>query len=154
MVFYYSMKVKDILLPGLKTISIDATMAEAEKILKEANIRHLPVSNGKAIVGMITAKDVSRASTMTIDEKRTSHIQNFKLVSDYMSSPVLRKNINDDLEELVKDMIRSKISCFVIDDETGKSIGIVTTEDLLLLLVEKLQSSPVQHWMTKLFGRS
>lgn len=133
------MKIKDILVPGLITIAQDSSMADAEKLLKEKKIRHLPVSNGRTIVGIISEKDIDRAKTLiTTAEKPETVIQGYKKVSDYMSSPVLKMNVNDTVERLTREMIRLKISSFIIDDESGTSIGIITTEDLLLLLLDKI----------------
>lgn len=133
------MKIKDILVPGLKTISVDAGMAEAEKVMKEANIRHLPVSDGNRIVGIISDRDIQRSQTLvkTPDETRTT-IQGFKKVADYMSSPVRTMNVNDSVEKLTREMIDMKISSFIIEDNDKKPLGIVTTYDLLLLLMDQL----------------
>lgn len=149
------MKIKDILVPRLTTISPEATMADADKMLKSGNIRHLPVSDGIAVIGMITDTDVSRAMTVIRTENKTqTHIQNFKLVKEYMSSPVHKKKIDEPLEDLIRDMIRMKISSFVIYDDRGNDIGIITTEDLLILLLDKVQKRFPGHFFSQLFSRT
>lgn len=136
------MKIKDIIMPGLITISQEATMAEAEKLLSEKRIRHLPVSNGSTIIGIISDKDIHRARTVIkVEDKTETVIQGYKKVSDYMSSPVLKLKLSDSVEHLTREMIRLKISSFIIDDDSGKSVGIITTEDLLFLLLEKVDTA-------------
>lgn len=146
------MQIKDILIPGLKTISPDATMVEAEKIFKEARIRHLPVSNGNEIIGIISDRDLQRArSVVSLVDKGQTYIQGHKKVSDYMSSPVLKMKGSDSVEELTREMIRLKVSSMIIENENGFPVGIITTEDLLLLLLEKLNSSHPAKVLKKLF---
>lgn len=134
------MKIKDILLPGLKTIPLEATMVEAEKMMKESGFRHLAVTNGSKVVGMLSNRDIQRAtSVMTASSKYTEpHIYKHLKVNDYMSSPIIKMNVNDPLQELVREMIERKISSVVIKDEHENDVGIITTEDLLILLKDTL----------------
>lgn len=136
------MKIGDILVRGLKTIPHKASMADAEKMLKEHNIRHLPVSNGKDIVGIISDRDIERASTLIKSEDKTEkHIQEYKKVTDYMTAPVLKMKTSDTVEALTREMVRHKVSSYIIVDENFHPVGIMTTEDLLLLLLEKLEKA-------------
>lgn len=137
-----NVQIKDILIPGLKTISLEATMDEADRILKENNIRHLPVSNGSKLVGILSDRDVQRAMTMIIssEDRPQYHIQKHKRVSEYMSTPVHKMKSSEAVDRLVRDMVNRKVSCFIIEDESSRDIGIITTEDLLILLLDLLES--------------
>lgn len=136
------MLIKDILIPGLKTISVEATMLDADNILKENNFRHLPVSDGQKLVGILSDRDIQRAMTVFLspDNKPQGHIQKHKKVSEYMSSPVYKLQNNQSVEYLVREMVNRKVSCFIIEDEAGRDIGIITTEDLMILLLDLLES--------------
>ena len=142
------MIIKDILLPGLKTIPLDATLVEAKKIMGELNIRHLPVADGKRVVGLLSDRDIQRGSTPSPGSG--DHIPPYRRVSEFMASPVFRMKTTDRVEELVKEMIRQKISSTLIEDESGKDVGIITTQDLLLLLLDKL--GPTSHLFEKFKG--
>lgn len=146
------MKIKDILVPGLKTIMVDAGMADAEKIMREANIRHLPVTDGTRIVGIISDRDIQRSQTLvkTSDVTKTT-IQGFKKVADYMSSPARTMNVNDSIEKLTREMIDMKISSFIIEDDNRRPLGIITTYDLLLLLMDQLTKPRPTDIVRKLF---
>ncbi len=51
--------VRDIMTMGpLVTIDLDASTAEAARLMREHNIRRLPVMKGGALVGIITSKDL------------------------------------------------------------------------------------------------
>lgn len=135
------MIIKDILIPGLKTISIEATMQEADQILKEKNFRHLPVVEGGRIVGILSDRDVQRAMTVIIspENKPQALIQKHKKVSEYMSSPVHKMNESESVETLVREMVNRKVSCYIIEGG-GQDVGIMTTEDLLILLLDLIES--------------
>lgn len=136
------MLIKDILIPGLKTISIDSTMLEAEKILKEHNFRHLPVSENGKLVGILSDRDIQRAMTVIIspENKPQLHIQKHKKVSEYMSSPVYKMKETEKVARLVREMVNRKVSCCIIENENEQDVGIMTTEDLLILLLDLLES--------------
>lgn len=135
------MIIKDILIPGLKTISIDSTMVEADKILKENNFRHLPVVENGKLVGILSDRDVQRAMTvmMSGDQKQETHIQKHKKVAEYMSTPVHKMKETESVSKLVREMVNRKVSCYIIEGETGRDVGIMTTEDLLILLLDLLK---------------
>lgn len=147
------MLIKDILIPGLKTISVDALMVDAEKILREKKIRHLPVSDGKKLVGILSDRDIQRAMTVIItsDNKTQGLIQGHKKVSEYMSSPVHKMKVTDPIEQMVREMINRKVSSFIIEDELSNDIGIITSEDLLILLLDFLQKKEKKNFFKKIF---
>lgn len=146
------MKVKDILVRGLKTISSDSSMIEAEKMLTEGRIRHLPVIEGKEIIGIISDRDINRARTVVRSQDKTEmHIQSYKKVSDYMTTPVLKLNESVTVEHLTREMIRLKISSFIIEDDSARPVGIITTEDLLLVLLDKLNAPHPLKVLKKFF---
>jgi acetoin utilization protein AcuB len=133
------MIIKDILLPGLATISLHATMLEAKKLMNQKGFRHLPVSDGVKLVGMISDRDVKLAEVAdTIGNGEEGHLNAYKLVSDYMSSPVLKARITDRLESVIREMLNVKVSSVVIEDLDGKDFGIITTEDLLIVFLDML----------------
>jgi len=60
---------------NLITITKDARMTAAKKILQEKNIRHLPVVDGKKLIGLVTNMDIRKAeaSPATSLEVRELH---------------------------------------------------------------------------------
>jgi len=51
-------KVKDVMEQNLVTTSPDEDIFEALRIMRDYNIRHLPVMNKKEFVGLVTMKDI------------------------------------------------------------------------------------------------
>ncbi|MFP5386714.1 MAG: HPP family protein [Bacteriovoracia bacterium] len=130
------MIVRNILVRGLKTIPHEATMLEAEGILKEFRIRHLPVMEKGKIVGIISDRDVLEATSVLSNQEKM--IYKHRKVSEFMSTPVIMMNINEDVEKVAFEMINQGVSSIVIQDENQNPVGILTTSDLLAVLIDLL----------------
>lgn len=112
---------------NLTCIAEEAQVFEAKQLMKNNWIRHLPVTdlNGEYVVGMISDRDLLRAKN---EEQK---------IKDLMSSPVKTYDIETPVKTIVHSMIESKVSAFLITKKE-EIIGIVTTEDMLLLLSQTL----------------
>jgi acetoin utilization protein AcuB len=134
--------IQDILVPGLTTISHNASMLEAQKLMEEKKFRHLPVSDGDTLVGILSDRDIYFAAVQSANgDQEIGHIHPHKLVHDFMSSPVLKAKSTDAIERVVRDMLDERVSCFVIEDQDGKDIGIITVEDVLIAFLDVLSKS-------------
>ena len=136
------MLVKELLLPGLRTIPPEATILEASRLMTEFQIRHLPVSDGKKIIGMLSDRDVLLATNKfpVSGPRGDVYINERRKVSEYMSSPVFKMSETAHLHELVRELLERKLSSVVIEDDNQNDIGIITTEDLLHFLFVSLSS--------------
>lgn len=82
-------KVRDIMTPRIKTIHALAPIEKAAEVMKEQNIKKLPVILNNEIVGIVTETDLSRtvyASAIAIDEITKLY---------YESKDTLEKMIDD-----------------------------------------------------------
>ena len=52
------LKVKDIMTVGMITISPNADISEAVKLMNRENVRRLPVLDNKKLVGLLTVSDI------------------------------------------------------------------------------------------------
>ena len=111
----------------LTCINQDTTVAESKKIMKNNWIRHLPVADtsGEYVIGMVSDRDLLRA---TSEEQKAAEL---------MSSPVKTYDIETPVKTIVHAMIEAKMSAFLITKKDD-IVGIVTTEDMLLLLSQVL----------------
>lgn len=53
-------KIKDVMVKNLITVTPDEDIFEALRIMRDENIRHLPVMSGDRMVGLVTMKDILR----------------------------------------------------------------------------------------------
>jgi CBS domain-containing protein len=56
-----SMPVDDIMTPSVITVGIDATVDECMRLCTDSRLRHLPVLDGTAVVGVISIGDLVKA---------------------------------------------------------------------------------------------
>ena len=119
---------KDIMTSRVFTITADRPVVEASRIMKEKNIRHLPVTNfmGK-VIGILSDRDLQRAVNVLDSGK----------VEDFMSWPVYVVSETTSVKRIAEEMIAQKVSAFLVEDLNGHLKGIITTDDLLRLLIDK-----------------
>jgi acetoin utilization protein AcuB len=120
------MFVRDIMTTAVITVAPDATLAEVCEIMHSRNIRHLPVMDGKRLVGVITDRDVHGVtSNLCLAPSKPEG-----LVRDFMAHPPKTAHPMDSVEEAARTMRSLKIGCLpVLDDHT--LVGIITGIDLL-----------------------
>ena len=117
-------------------ISVPESMKveEALMVMKNHHFRHLTVTNEQnQITGLVSDRDLFKSLNS----------------EDIMLSQIMTKNIRQfdidtDIREIVKEMLRLKISAFLITSK-GRGVGIVTSEDLLHLLSQLLASHADQQ---------
>lgn len=127
---------KDHITRQLVTIDKNETAEEAYKLMTSNWVRHLPVADkeNNYIVGMLSDRDLLRAPT------------NKKPVYELMTSPVRTFDIHTSVKKVVQTMIEDKISAFLIT-KNDDVVGIVTTEDMLLLLAQFLTEEESSRWI-------
>jgi acetoin utilization protein AcuB len=62
------MKVKDRMTVDVKTVGPDTSITEAFRIMKENNIRRLPVIKDQELIGIVTLSDLNQASPSAVKE--------------------------------------------------------------------------------------
>jgi acetoin utilization protein AcuB len=123
---------------NITTITKDERMTTAKKILKEKNIRHLPVVEGKKLIGLVTNMDIrkSEASSATSLEIRELHYLLDKItVGEIMTRNVITISPDISIEEATTLLHDNKIGCLpVIED--GNLVGLLTEGDVMEVLIE------------------
>jgi len=139
---------KKIMSTELTIIRLHDPIKKAFEVMQEAGIRHLPVieATGK-LVGMISDRDIRRAMTpkpgSEISTWETSSVEfnPAHKVSDFMSWPTRVISEATPLTEVIRKMLDEKLSSLLVTARDGKfPRGIITTDDLLLKLLELLES--------------
>ncbi len=104
------------------TIDAAATIEKAQQVMKEKQIRHLPVLLDGEIWGVITDRDVKMASSfIKINLKDT-------LVKDVAHAPAYVVHANTPLDMVGEEMASKHYGCAIIQDN-NKVVGIFTTVD-------------------------
>jgi acetoin utilization protein AcuB len=113
------------------TDSLSAVLRE----LAEADVRHLPVLDNGALVGIVSDRDLREVAPSALDAlERPEEAARIlaRPVSELMASDVVAVNATDDLIEAIDLMIEHRIGAVPVV-ETGSSalVGIVSYVDVL-----------------------
>jgi acetoin utilization protein AcuB len=115
------------------TIGADQSLARAAHVMREHNIRHLPVLSGGSLVGILTERDVALVETLQgVDP-------NIVTVSDAMSSEVYTVSPEAALDATVLEMASRKYGSAVVT-QNNKVVGVLTAVDVCRALGELLQT--------------
>lgn len=113
------------------TIGADIPLTKAREMMREFNIRHLPVQFGGKLVGVISDRNIKAAMSSTISEKLKAE--------DVMMPDPYVVEVDTPLDEVASVMAQEKYGCAIIR-EGGKVIGIFTTVDACRALRQVLET--------------
>ena len=120
------------------TVDEDDSMQAAMKLMKENGIRMLPVLKKDKLVGVVTDRDLKRASASdatTLDIHELLYlISKIKVQSVMTKSPVTVPR-NYTVEETAEVLLKHKISGAPVVDQNGKVVGVITQTDLFRVLI-------------------
>lgn len=145
------MQVSELMTPDPITLMVDDSFDLAEKFMEFAHIRHLPVVEGERVIGLVTHRDLLRASIELFANSRmrpqpgepiaTQRAQvapreererkQIVLVSEIMRSGVHTVLPDADVREAITTMIDHKYGCLPVCDGEGHLRGIITEADFL-----------------------
>jgi acetoin utilization protein AcuB len=124
--------------PKVITVDADDSMLDATKILKEHNIRHLPVLEKGKLVGIITDRDLKRASPSDATSLEAHEL--LYLIANIKVREIMTKNpitvpYNFTIEEAAQILLQARISGMPVVDKQGDVIGTITQTDLFKVLI-------------------
>ena len=122
------------------TLTEDQTLREAIAVMQRNRIRHLPVVTGGRIVGIVTDRDVKRATPSLlsgVDQDQFDRVLSSTRVSQVMTRNPYTITPSMSLKDAVKIVIDRKFGALPVV-EGDKLVGILTATDLLRAFHEKL----------------
>jgi CBS domain-containing protein len=130
------MQVREIMSKNIEVVDRNDNLRTVEERMATKQLRHLPVLEQGEIVGIVTQRDLFKAtmsSTMGYGEKaQQAYLQSVR-VKEIMVYPVVTITPATSVAAAADMMINKGIGCLpVVDDH--KLIGIVTKTDLLRCL--------------------
>jgi acetoin utilization protein AcuB len=111
-----------------RTISVDQSLKKAMDIMQEHQIRHLPVLEGKKLVGVLTERDIAVARNF--QGSAELRVDGVMMPMTYSTRP------ETPLEEVAKHMAEHKYGSVVVQNNAGEVVGIFTALDALRALSE------------------
>ena len=134
------MRIRDVMTKNPITVDSETLVLDAQRIMKENNIRRLPVVDKGNLVGIVTQHDLLQASPSPATSL-SIHELNY-LLAKMKVKEVMKKNpftLTPDtpFEEALRIGQDKKIGSFPVMDK-GKLIGIITESDTVRFLTRAL----------------
>ena len=125
--------VRDIMPEKMVTISAGDTLSTVEDIMTLGGVRHMPVVRAGKLVGVVSERDLLRASLSNLTDFGSEQRRAFLHVVEIgrvMSSPAVVIDSEATVEEAARVMAERKIGCLPVvkgDD----LLGLITETDVL-----------------------
>ena len=134
------MRIKDVMTRNPVTADSDTLVLDAQKLMKENNIRRLPVVDKGKLVGIVTKHDLLEASPSPATSLSVFELN--YLLAKMKVKEIMKKNpvtITPDtpFEEALRLGQEKKIGAFPVV-ENGKLVGITTESDIIRFVTRVL----------------
>lgn len=129
--------VADLMTPTPLAIKADNTLHDAHSLMKEKNIRHIPVINENGgLVGMLTQK-ILIAQVMGIMANYSSTALERKekqtKIHDIMATDFTSITPEQPLREVAHFFVENRHGCMPVVDKDNNLVGILTSSDFVRL---------------------
>lgn len=133
------MKIKEIMTRDVETINPDTGLVDAAKMMRDLDVGVLPVTNGKALSGVLTDRDIVIRSTAEGNDPK-----------DQKAGKIITDNVawcyeDDEVEEASSKMKENRIRRLPIVDRENQLVGIVSLGDLAVEADEKMAGETLEE---------
>jgi CBS domain-containing protein len=119
------MRVNEVMTEGVQTVPPTMSAGEAWEVMRRQRIRHVVVTRGRDVVGVLSERDAGGRSGASVRAGKT--------VVDLMTSHVATVAPSDTIRSVANLMRGRTIGCVPVVDR-GRLVGILTLSDLLEVL--------------------
>ncbi|HSD52379.1 MAG TPA: CBS domain-containing protein [Candidatus Methylomirabilis sp.] len=136
------MLVKNHMKPDPVTVKKDDSFRYALKLIRKEGFRHLPVLDGKKLVGIVTDRDLRQAApspATTLEVHELNYLLERLKIEAIMTKKVITVTPMTNLRDAAKLLFAHKIGCLpVVEHE--ELVGIITEGDILRAYVQHEES--------------
>lgn len=127
------MKVRDLMTREPLSVAVDTPLADARRMMLEHRIRHLLVTDGPRLAGIVTDRDIrlnlpSPATSLSMWE--INYLLARMTVESVMTRTVITVDPDRDAQDAARIMLDHKIGALPVV-ESGALVGIMTESDVL-----------------------
>jgi acetoin utilization protein AcuB len=124
--------------PDPLTVTSKSTIAEAWEVMRELAVRHVPVVEDGALVGMLSDRDLARVDMVRVLRVEGADALREELetpIVEVMSSDVISVGPETEMSEVISLLLEHKIGAVpVVEPGTHDVVGIISYVDLLRAL--------------------
>ena len=136
------MSAQDLMTPNPVTVPSNASVAEVFDLMREQEIRHVPVVDGTTVVGILSDRDLAHfdiTRLLTVDGVEALRRELSTPVVKLMSPDVIAVGPEAELVEVIDLLLEHRVGAVpVIRPETAELIGIISYVDVLEALRDSL----------------
>lgn len=137
------MRVADWMSPDPMIVRPTVSTEGAAALLRHYRVRHLPVVDATGeLVGMVSDRDLV-TGVVGSRPRASATAQPDDIVEEVMSSPVLTIHPDEALDLAARRMLADRVSALAVVDDDGQLVGVVTTTDCLLALLEPVAAPAI-----------
>src|SRR5215510_9262868 len=134
------MLVEEVMTDSVVTLALEETLEDAIELMRSKRIRHLPVVEAKALVGIVTDRDVKKATPSVVSGVAKEDYDNALVtikVSQFMTREPITVTRKSGLKAAVDIFIKKKVGALPVVDN-GTLVGILTEIDILRVAYDLL----------------
>jgi acetoin utilization protein AcuB len=129
---------RELMTPDPLTVTPQASIAEVWDLMREADVRHVPVVQGDALVGMVSDRDLARVDIARLLRMEGADALREELampVVKIMSTNVIAVEPEAEIGDVIDLLLDHKIGAVpVVQEETREVLGIISYVDVLRAL--------------------
>ncbi len=134
--------IKDIMTKNPICLTEHTNVHKARMLMAEKSIRHIPVKNleGSQLIGLLSQKALLSNAIKIINQRgleKLEHEEKSIAISTIMDTSPSIFNLDDQLIDVAKDLIKQKSGCVSIV-ENNQLVGVITSNDFVKLAIEQL----------------
>lgn len=139
---------QDIMSKDLITIEMDRSVVDAYQMMQRNRIRHLPVADSTGeLVGILSDRDLQRCIRYSREHRSSQLDIELSLdpkikVADVMSWPAHKVSGDTEIRDVAQRMLNEKMSSLLVICPKTHRRGIITTDDLIKMLISMLDKDP------------
>lgn len=130
--------VSKIMTPDPIAIQLGQRISEARKAMTDGHFHHVPIVDGKKLVGILSSTDILRASyEVQTDERQTDQVlDHTRTIAELMQPDPVCVDAHSSVREATQ--VLSKVAFHALPvTEGGHLVGLLSSKDLLAYFLEQ-----------------
>ncbi len=126
--------VREVMQRQVVRISAGERLSTVEDIMTLGGVRHMPVVRGGELVGVVSERDLLRASLSNLNAQGSEHRRAFLHaveIEQVMSQPPIVIDPDATVERAARVLSENKIGCLPVVDHAQELVGLITETDVL-----------------------
>ena len=127
----------EIMTTSVTTLPHDGSLLNVALLMRQTDLRHLPVVKNGAVIGLLSDRDVNRAAPSRfgpLSQEEYNTIFENTAIEQVMTKEPYTVHSDTPVRDVVNVLCERKIGAVPVVADTGAIVGIVTRADLLDLL--------------------